>query len=197
MGFWDDISGVFDDIFKSSFGKSSISETMAFNGVEVARNVANSKAVSQFNGLGRTAINDIKIGKRTIKKGEVVRANNINDLRSIIKQEGSLSKLEGDNINAYALAKKYSSSKASELGIGANGVGNEAFQKFIGREGKTGLGLGGTIGGYFGDPSMGGDRLKIAAGGVAGTGVVLRTLQGGSLTTTAQGERNIAGIPFI
>ena len=197
MGAWDDLVGVFDNVFKSSFGKSSLRETMSFNGAEVARNVANSKAVSQFNGLGRTAINDMTIGKRTIKKGEAVRAGNISDLRAIIQQESNLSKLEGDSIDAYQLLKKYSVAEPFKMGISSSGIGDESFQKFIGREGKTGIGVGGTFSGYFGDPSMGSDRAKIAFGAASGVGIVARHLQGGNMTTTAQGERNIAGIPFI
>lgn len=192
MGLWDDFSGVFDDVFKTAFGKNSISTTMAFNNVDVARTVANSRAVSQFNGLGRTATKDIKVGKRTIKKGEVVRAGNADDLRNIIKQEGSLSALSGDDVAKYNTLKKYSKEHAVGMGIG-----DEAFQKFIGREGKDGLGIMGTAKGYFGDSELGSDRIKIAAGGVAGASIAIRHLQGGNMTTTAQGERNIAGIPFI
>lgn len=198
MGFWDDFSGVFDNVFKSTFGKSSLRETMAFNSVEVARNVANSKAVSQFNGLGRTAAQDLKIGKRTIKKGETVRAGNISDLRAIIAEEKNLTSLgkDKDKIDAYNLLKKYSDTDSSKMGIGADGTGDEAFQKFIGREGKTGLGFG-SFSGYFGDPELGSARTGVALTTMSGTGIALRTLQGGNLTTTAQGERNIAGIPFI
>lgn len=193
MGFWDDMTKVFDDVFKSSFGKSSLRETMAFDSTSVARTVANSRAVSQFNGLGRTATQDLKVGKRTIKKGGVVRAGNADELRDIIKNhEDSLSTLSGDAIDKYNTLKKYHGTDAASMNIG-----DEDFQKFIGREGKTGLGMMGTARGYFGDSTYGSTRAKVVAGGMAGAGIAIRHLQGGNMTTTAQGERNIAGVPFI
>ena len=51
--------------------------------------------------------------------------------------------------------------------------------------------------GYFGDKQYGGTRIKTALGAGAATAVGVRYLSGGNLTTNAQGERDIAGIPFI
>lgn len=200
MGAWNSLMGVLNDVYTSSFGKSSIKTTMAFNNVDVARSVANSRAVSQFNGLGRTAAADMKVGERVIEKGQVVRAGNVEELRNIINQESKMAALtENDAKTAYETLRKYAGKDHSKMGIDANGVGNTDFQRFIGREGKEGLGPIGTVKGYFGDETdgVGTKRIKIAAGAVVGAGVATRYLQGGNLTTTAQGERNIAGIPFI
>lgn len=51
--------------------------------------------------------------------------------------------------------------------------------------------------GYFGDSKYGGTRIKTALGATAAAAVSTRYLSGGNLTTNAQGERDIAGIPFI
>ena len=51
--------------------------------------------------------------------------------------------------------------------------------------------------GYFGDKQYGGTRIKTVLGAGAATAVGVRYLSGGNLTTNAQGERDIAGIPFI
>ena len=51
--------------------------------------------------------------------------------------------------------------------------------------------------GYFGDAKHGGTRIKTALGAGAATAVGVRYLSGGNLTTNAQGEHDIAGIPFI
>lgn len=194
MGAWNSLMGVLDDVYTSAFGKSSIKTTMAFNNVDVARSVANSRAVSQFNGLGRTAAADMKVGERVIKKGQAVRAGNVEELNSIISQEAKMAALTKDDAKtAYNTLKRFAGADAGAL------EGTADFQKFIGREGKEGLGIVGTARGYFGDEvdGIGAKRMKIAAGAVAGAGVATRYLQGGNLTTTAQGERNIAGIPFI
>ena len=51
--------------------------------------------------------------------------------------------------------------------------------------------------GYFGDKTYGKTRVKAAVGAYAAGAVGTRYLSGGSLTSNAQGERDIAGIPFI
>lgn len=200
MGAWNSVMGVLDDVYRSAFGKSSIKTTMAFDNMAVARTVANSRAVSQFNGFGRTATADIVLNKnnkdvaeRVIKKGQTVRVNNIDELNQVMGMSGKMSALSKDKADDYA---KAIASIQKHTGDGAILEGAD-FQAFIGREGKDGLGAFGTAKGYFGDAEFGSQRMKIAAGAVAGTGIAMRYLQGGNLTTTAQGERNIAGIPFI
>lgn len=51
--------------------------------------------------------------------------------------------------------------------------------------------------GYFGDKTYGGTRVKTALGAGAAAAVGVRYLSGGNLTTNAQGEHDIAGLPFI
>ena len=63
--------------------------------------------------------------------------------------------------------------------------------------GKDKMGYMNFAKGYFGDKQYGGTRIKAALGAGAATAVGVRYLSGGNLTTNAQGEHDIAGIPFI
>ena len=63
--------------------------------------------------------------------------------------------------------------------------------------GKDKMGYMNFAKGYFGDKQYGGTRIKTVLGAGAATAVGVRYLSGGNLTTNAQGERDIAGIPFI
>ena len=65
------------------------------------------------------------------------------------------------------------------------------------RKDKPGIGYGNLAKGYFGDETYGGKRIGTVLGTGAATAVGVRYLSGGNLTTNAQGERDIAGIPFI
>lgn len=51
--------------------------------------------------------------------------------------------------------------------------------------------------GYFGDKTYGSTRVKTAIGAYAAGAIGGRYASGGNLTSNAQGERDIAGIPFI
>ncbi len=192
------IWGTMDNIFSTAFGKSSLKTTMAFNNVDVARSLANSKAVSAFNGFGRMAASDITLGndaaRRVIKKGERVAVNNVSELNQALSQLGNFEAIK-DNDVAAAFSNAVESFQ-KHTGDGAVLAGDD-FQKFIGREGKKGLGAFNTARGYFADEQHGKTRMKVAAAGVIGGGIAARYLSGGNMTTTAQGERNIAGIPFI
>ena len=79
--------------------------------------------------------------------------------------------------------------------IDANGSGSAA-REYIGRK-DGGLGLANAGKAYFTDSQYGRQRVGTALGAVAATDIGMRTLQGGNLTTTATGEKNIAGLPFI
>lgn len=63
--------------------------------------------------------------------------------------------------------------------------------------GKDKIGYMNFAKGYFGDKKYGSTRIKTALGVGATTAVGVRYLSGGNLTTNAQGEHDIAGIPFI
>ena len=63
--------------------------------------------------------------------------------------------------------------------------------------GKDKMGYMRLAGGYFGDKTYGGTRVKAAIGAYAGINIGGRFLSGGGITRNNTGERDIAGIPFI
>ena len=79
----------------------------------------------------------------------------------------------------------------SNIGKGISGA-----EEFFGRTAGTGIGWKNTIGAYTAG-TAGGKRAMYTAAGVGVAGVGVRYLQGGSLTRKANGERDIAGVPFI
>lgn len=99
-------------------------------------------------------------------------------------------KASRDAIHAYkkegSKVLKYNEAK----GTGA------AAREYIGRK-NGGLGTLNSAGAYFLDSENGMKRIGAVAGGTMAAGVGVRYLQGGNMTTTSTGEKNIAGIPFI
>lgn len=79
--------------------------------------------------------------------------------------------------------------------IDANGSG-AAAREYIGRK-DGGLGLANASKAYFTDSQYGRQRVGAVLGTAAAADIGMRTLQGGNLTTTATGEKNIAGVPFF
>lgn len=69
--------------------------------------------------------------------------------------------------------------------------------KYFGREAKGTVGVGSKIAGLVADPQYGGTRVKSGLAIAGGVAVGTRLLSGGSLTTNARGEHDIAGIPFF
>ena len=194
------IWGTLDNIFSTAFGKSSLKTTMSFNNRGVAASLANSRAISDFNGFGRTAANDITLNagdeaaKRVIKKGERVSVNNSRELSEIMNMGDVYTPFQ-DSAKQQAFATAIDTFK-KHTGPDAVLSGDD-FQKFIGREGKEGLGAFNTARGYFADETYGKTRGKVALGAAAAAAVGTRYLSGGNLTSNAQGQRDIVGVPFI
>ena len=98
-----------------------------------------------------------------------------------------------------------SSKKISAYQAGGNKISQymesgatvEAAEAYLGRKEGTGLGGMNIVAGYFGDAEHGMHRVKTAAAGTAVGAVGARYLQGGNMTTNANGEKDIAGIPFF
>lgn len=78
----------------------------------------------------------------------------------------------------------------------AFGKAVEAFKK-ASEMSTEGVGITGLARGYFMDPVYGGARTKATLGAAVVGGVGIRYLQGGTLTEKPNGERDIAGIPFV
>ena len=72
--------------------------------------------------------------------------------------------------------------------------GNDIYKAVTGNE-KLGA-IGGAYT-YLTDPTYGSTRRKVAIGGAVAGAIGIRYLQGGTLTRKANGENDIAGVPFI
>ena len=138
---------------------------------------------------------------------------NVNQVaRNVAAREGALLKAERDALSkaipnmkdgskelADAIAKKekiqsqltglYKASKG-----GTMDTVNSALKEVTG---KDKMGYMRFAGGYFGDKTYGGTRVKAAIGAYAGVNIGGRFLSGGGITRNNTGERDIAGIPFI
>ena len=67
------------------------------------------------------------------------------------------------------------------------------YKSYFGKE----SGFLSRAGAYYRDPVYGSNRIGATAGAVVAGGIGIRYLQGGSLTRKANGENDIAGVPFI
>lgn len=120
-----------------------------------------------------------------------------------------VSKADDFNIIDYArnIAKKDGGNEAYKKSLADFKKKSMAFEEvynnnmteaeYFGRKANEGIGLKNTAKGYFLDPTYGKTRTKATLGAGAAAAVGVRYLSGGNLTTNAQGERDIAGIPFI
>lgn len=77
-----------------------------------------------------------------------------------------------------------------------SGATPDAAAAYFGREGR-GVGMGRQALGYFANEEHGGQRMATAAGGAVAAGITMRTLQGGTMGATPNGQKNIAGLPFV
>ena len=120
----------------------------------------------------------------------VVNNSNLDDeaAKNVLKGLDSNAAIEAFDV--AGLAAKEGRNEAFDKAV-------EAFHKAKNMDISKGVGLSGLAKGYFGDPEFGSTRLKTTLGAAAATGVGIRYLQGGTLTEKPNGERDIAGIPFV
>ena len=146
------------------------------------------EVVRSFNKLGATAASDITIGTgdaaRKIVKGSTLRANTMDEARSLMSHITPNENITKEKISHIV------------EGLNGNFTNDADLAKYIGRE-KPGVGYYNMAKGYFGDETYGKIRTKATIGGGAAAAVGVRYLSGGNLTANAQGEKDIAGIPFI
>ena len=206
MGFFQSVGDVVNTISKWGAGQGSgIGKAMRSSEQEIAQNLANSKLVGEFNGFGFKANKEIKLtasGKdpeKIFKTGDTVYIRNIDDL-SQLQQQGF--KASSTAINKEAELKSIENYQKlmenyQNFQNGSHTLDSEALRTMYNRGDKPGIGYGNLAKGYFGDEINGGKRIKTVLGTGTATAVGVRYLSGGNLTTNAQGERDIAGIPFI
>ena len=201
--FIDDFTRVAKNIATTAWGDGAAKGLMS-TGQEMGRNVVMAKEAS--------AATDIMLNLE--KNGATFNKESLEQLTKskFMKEDGShmnrddiMSAFENSMtessraqaLNASGDAIKAYKESGEKLNKYIEGQGSEsAAATYLGREGK-GLGGFNMTKGYFGDAEHGWQRAKVAAGGTAATAVGMRYLQGGNITTTATGEKNIAGIPFV
>ena len=165
--------GAFQDIAAqisktTPFSFDGLSTALKYNADDVAKSFATQKG--------------LKMGK---------------DLREMKK---TLKGLQEGSDEYIAMAEKISSAQdnfnrmASVHKTGTADAVNAAYKELTG---KNKIGVLNTMSGYFGDAKYGKTRIKAAVGAGAAIGVGGRYLSGGNLSTNAQGERDIIGIPFV
>ena len=200
MQILDDILDLAKTISKMGSGNNIVGTEALFanTSAQALRNSIHAReVVRSFNSLGGVAKADIPLAAngsnaaRKIAKGSTVKANTLDDVEKLIN---------GNNVN-FNTKNKTIDEQLKRVREGINNrdeltASNEALAQFLGRE-KPGLGYSNVVKGYFGDEVYGKARRQTAIVGAAGIGIGGRYLSGGNLTTNAQGERNIAGIPFI
>ena len=206
MGFFQSVGDVVNIISKWGAGQGSgITKAMRSSEQEIAQNLANSKLVGEFNGFGFKANKEIKLAtlgknpEKIFKSGEAVYIRNVDEL-SQLQQQGFKASNSGIDKEAELKAiEKYQKlmQNYQDFQNSSHTLDNEALRAMYNRNDKPGIGYGNLAKGYFGDETYGGKRVGTVLGAGAATAVGVRYLSGGNLTTNAQGERDIAGIPFI
>ena len=205
MGFFQSVGDVVNTISKWGAGQGSgISKAMRSSEQEIAQNLANSKLVGEFNGFGFKANKEIKLAalgknpEKIFKAGDTVYIRNVDDLSQLQQQGFKAARTTTDEAELKAI-EKYQKliQNYQNFQNGSHTLDNAALRAMYNRSDKPGIGYGNLAKGYFGDEVNGGKRIRIVLGAGAATAVGVRYLSGGNLTTNAQGERDIAGIPFI
>ena len=205
MGFFQSVGDVVNTISKWGAGQGSgISKAMRSSEQEIAQNLANSKLVGEFNGFGFKANKEIKLAasgknpEKIFKTGESVYIRNADELSQLQQQGFKAARTTTDEAELKAI-EKYQKliQNYQNFQNGSHTLDNEALRAMYNRNDKPGIGYGNLAKGYFGDETYGGKRVGTVLGAGVATAVGVRYLSGGNLTTNAQGERDIAGIPFI
>lgn len=185
----DDIMDIAKKAVKMGSGNDIVgSEAFKATSQGLRDSIKAQEVVRSFNKLGATAASDITLGTgnaaRTISKGSRLKANTMDEARNLM---GHIT--PNENITAEKISH-------INKGLNSNFTNDADLAAYIGRE-KPGIGYYNMAKGYFGDETYGKTRIKTAVGVGAATAVGVRYLSGGNLTTNTQGERDIAGIPFI
>ena len=206
MGFFQSVGDVVNTISKWGAGQGSgITKAMRSSEQEIAQNLANSKLVGEFNGFGFKANKEIKLAtlgknpEKIFKAGDTVYIRNADELSQLQQQGFKASSVAIDKEAELKSIEKYQKliQNYKDFQNSNRTLDNEALRAMYNRKDKPGIGYGNLAKGYFGDETYGGKRIGTVLGAGAATAVGVRYLSGGNLTTNAQGERDIAGIPFI
>lgn len=169
MGLFGGIADIAAQISKTTpFSFDGLTKALKYNADDVAKSYARQQNAKTLRG--------IKEMRNTLSGLEA-------GTEQYSKLANDIAKAES---NYRSIASAYKSRKAENI--------NAAFKEITG---KNEIGVLASAQGYFGNSKYGGTRIKAAVGAGAAVGLGGRYLSGGNLTTNAQGERDIVGIPFV
>lgn len=198
MGIMSRLSGLADIAGFGNLSKAFAEDTMS--AVRMSTNVINNEMANAGMDLLRRAashsndtIENIAKNVDLKKNDEIIKFvnENINDLAKIDDNEAFQTAIKTYKDNMDILSK-HNVDLTKSTGDRMN-----AARELLGRKEKPGLGIKGTVEGFYTDAEFGDTRFKATLAGAAGIAVGGRLVSGGSLTTNSRGERDIAGIPFI
>lgn len=209
MGFVNGLINVGETIFGSKFSSAFAAETM--NRARLGQSAVLRSHATAAKDIINKAIKADRVGSdfkdvansisKALNKGDLSGEFDINGQKLGINN--AINSLIWDGIDTAGADKAFadSISKFKSEGMGALyhkfNTGAISAEEALGRKVGEGLGVKGTLSGFFGDAEYGSTRLKTTIGaGVAGA-IGARYLSGGDLTHNSRGERDIAGIPFI
>ena len=181
MGIWEFAEEIAGDVARAGWGDNA-KITSAFS-TEVLSDLGGAAKRSDIYSAIKNVVNnsdlDDEIAKDVLKGLDGNKAVEAFDINNV-------------NINGKVqkLAAKEGKTEAFDKAV-------EAFNKAKSMDISKGVGLSGLAKGYFGDPEFGSTRTKATLGAAVAGGIGIRYLQGGTLTEKPNGERDIAGIPFI
>lgn len=206
-------------------GAGNIIRKLGTNEAEVARSAATRRITKTLNGVNITIPkNDyLKIGEKVYQAGETVKLKTMDEATEALSRIGSglslsdipedkleenfyqgaanVRKAFRDAIEASGLSEKAVANKVKKFDSAVDTLATELYggidslDDIVEDSSRIKKGLA-AVQGYFTDPEKGKARRGVAEL-YAGTAIATRYLSGGDLTHNKQGERDIAGIPFI
>lgn len=188
-----EITGLDSSKLGKAFSESTISAAKMGEQAVLRSRAKDAKSIIQMARKNLDNIND-----PGLRKGIEGVLDNNESRKSMIDIADRISQAEHTiQDETFKNAIKEYADKTSDFGkaIGKNATASD-MNKFLGKEGKE-LGLWTKADGFFFDEKYGKTRIAAAAGTYAGGAMAVRTLSGGSLTTNARGEKDIAGIPLF
>lgn len=190
--FMDSIGQLAYSLSKNGFGKS-----MAYNATDVARSAVYNKVASAMHKvMGEMTDEAAAATRKSIKTGTFnFQSDDIDNAVQKMMAGSDEAKKAAEEFTK--LSQQYVAAyDAHKLGAFTSAEAFEAYTSILGRENGA-LKVTDAIGGYLGDKQLGAFRRRTLAGAAVGASVATRFLSGGSLTRTASGESDIAGIPFF
>lgn len=171
----------------------------------ISKNGFGKKVVDAFGDLSDSGLDQIAARRKLLKQANDVINNMGGDDAAKVEARkvlNSISKNGNDRSFTSVMDMMQKQFDGSEIKGAADFTKNVGYYKggnYNKMFGPDGIGFMDKVGGYFGDPvgGMGRTRAITTAGAYAGVSVGGRVVSGGSITRNSDGERDIAGIPFI